>query len=161
MQHALDLGITFDDPEDESLVLAMAMMQDTMQDTSQVLGPSQPLAAAYDASLDVPCDETKSNLNFLVQMWGFERAFLAAYRDQQPNTNISYDKRLEIKKHAFVAAEMTLSVRTSALHSNEPNIFKSPSEVTQTDRGRAARRTLEFFETSKKARTALAASLLA
>ena len=54
-------------------------------------------------------EENASNLNFVVTMFETERELLAQYKAENPGTPLSADMRSEIKKNAYMIAEMSMS----------------------------------------------------
>lgn len=109
--------------------------------------------AKLKAEILTPEEETASNLNFIVTMFETERKLLAEYRAENPNTPLSSGMRSEIKKNAYIIAEMTVSSIGGTLF--DP---LDPSSVNVPYRD--ARNVRILFNVMKKRRRSLAARLL-
>lgn len=98
-------------------------------------------------------EENVSNLNFIVTMFETERKLLAEYKAENPDTPLSSAMRSEIKKNAYIIAEMTLSSISGTLF--DP---ADPSSVNVPYRD--ARNVRIIFTVMKKRRRSLAGRLL-
>lgn len=98
-------------------------------------------------------EENASNLNFVVTMLEIESKLLAEYKAENPGTPLSSDMRSEIKKNAYIIAEMTLSSIGGTLFDPlDPSSVNTPY--------RDARNARLLFRVMKKKRRSLAARLL-
>jgi hypothetical protein len=98
-------------------------------------------------------EENASNLNFIVTMFETERKLLAEHKAQNPDTPLSSGMRSEIKKNAYIIAEMSMSSIGGTLH--DPRV---PSSVNTPYRD--ARNVRLLFRVMKSRRRSLAARLL-
>jgi hypothetical protein len=98
-------------------------------------------------------EENASNLNFIVTMFEIERELLAQYKAENPGTPLSSDMRSEIKKNAYIIAEMTLSSIGDTLY--DP-LDPSSANVPYRD----ARNVRIVHRVMKKRRRSLAARLI-
>jgi hypothetical protein len=109
--------------------------------------------AKLKAEILTPEEEIAFNLNFVVTMFETERELLAQYKAENPGTPLSSDMRSEIKKNAYIIAEMTLSSIGDTLY--DP-LDPSSANVPYRD----ARNVRIVHRVMKKRRRSLAARLI-